>query len=410
MHVVCGTLSIVSRSLAKSIAALRSNDLFWKLWVRESIQPRHDDELIERIPGSMKWRYYARMHAPVRATELYVSFPERRSSAGHRKPLQKFLTLCDGEIVAARKFLLAWNARSQRTASVALIVKRETGSFLELHNVKVTTGSSLLASNECNDCIDVLFSIVFTDNEQYWCYCLYLTSFGRLWCQVVSVSRVGTPNQKLPTYSFEQKWQPGFIGTSEVPRIARMSEDFLLKSTGELCSYFLDIESGNIVIQPPDATECLNFTPSYNSYWFKHSKPTTAPWATAPIRTTAVRRPLSIQSTLGDTSGWVGVFDWSSVQEPNSIIVSQESMLHNDEIFTNKPELVFRWFGLDGERQAAISVSGRLFWRTKNNIESRKDDRLPAIDKKMVHEFQIENRALFVLDVGGYSIVLVGPA
>ncbi len=45
---------------------------FWKLWVKTNVSPRHDDEFIDRIPGLMNWRYYARLYGVFEASVLHM--------------------------------------------------------------------------------------------------------------------------------------------------------------------------------------------------------------------------------------------------------------------------------------------------------------------------------------------------
>ncbi len=46
---------------------------FWRLWVKKNVFPRHTDEFIERIPGNMRWRYYARIYGRFQGSELYMA-------------------------------------------------------------------------------------------------------------------------------------------------------------------------------------------------------------------------------------------------------------------------------------------------------------------------------------------------
>lgn len=66
-------LSKVSRSLYNRLKEIAKRDDFWKRWVTQSLFPRHDTDIIEKIPGTNKWHYYARLHGVFAGTEIYSS-------------------------------------------------------------------------------------------------------------------------------------------------------------------------------------------------------------------------------------------------------------------------------------------------------------------------------------------------
>lgn len=58
------------------VQAVTSNDHFWKSWVQKNLSLRHTDELIQSIPGSMKWRYYARVYGRIEGSKIYCAVKE----------------------------------------------------------------------------------------------------------------------------------------------------------------------------------------------------------------------------------------------------------------------------------------------------------------------------------------------
>lgn len=64
-------MSLVSRDMHQRVLDITANDFFWRNWVLNTLHPRHDTDLIERLQGSNPWHYYARLHGLFGATELY---------------------------------------------------------------------------------------------------------------------------------------------------------------------------------------------------------------------------------------------------------------------------------------------------------------------------------------------------
>lgn len=54
-------------------AELLESGGLWTKWVERNIFPRHDTDIILKIPFAKRWRYYARLHGKPEATEVYVS-------------------------------------------------------------------------------------------------------------------------------------------------------------------------------------------------------------------------------------------------------------------------------------------------------------------------------------------------